>query len=177
VCDNERKYQENIINSGDVGGGLPMDSSIIDRVREVAEPIGQTEGVEVVDIELGGGANSQVLRVYIDKDGGVTVEDCARLSSQLGLVLEAEEVIKSAYTLEVSSMGLTRKLKKPIDFQRSIGKLAMLKTRGAVIPAGKALVIIDDADDAGIYATVKESGDKVSLSYSDIARANLEIEF
>ncbi|VAX23755.1 Bacterial ribosome SSU maturation protein RimP [hydrothermal vent metagenome] len=154
-----------------------MSSTIIESVREVAEPVGRAEGVNVVDIELAGTAGSLVLKIYIDKDGGVTVEDCARVSSQLGLVLEAEETIKNAYTLEVSSMGLTRKLKKPLDFQQSIGSLAMIKTRGAVIPGGKTLVTIDDANNDNVTVTIKDSGDKLTLSYSDIARANLEIEF
>jgi len=154
-----------------------VSSTIIESVREVAEPVGRAEGVNVVDIELAGTAGSLVLKIYIDKDGGVTVEDCARVSSQLGLVLEAEETIKNAYTLEVSSMGLTRKLKKPLDFQQSIGSLAMIKTRGAVIPGGKTLVTIDDANNENVTVTIKDSGDKLTLSYSDIARANLEIEF
>lgn len=155
-----------------------VDSSVIDKVCAVAEPVGLAEGVEVVDIEIANVANSQVLRVFIDKEGGVTVEDCARVSKQLGLVLEAEDIIKSEYTLEVSSLGLIRKLKKPLDFQRSIGKLAMVKVRGTgSLIAGKALVYIEAADGTSVTVKLKDSDKKATLRYSDIARANLEIEF
>ncbi len=154
-----------------------MNAGELERIRSAARPVVMAEGLELVDVEIKGGPNTRVIALYIDKEGGVTHEDCARISRQVGLSFEAEETIRSGYTLEVSSPGLTRVLKRPADFIREKGKLAQLKVRTPVGKSNKLLVTIDDADENKITVTVKESGEKATIAYSDIARANLEIEF
>ncbi|VAX23866.1 FIG000325: clustered with transcription termination protein NusA [hydrothermal vent metagenome] len=154
-----------------------MNAGELERIRAAARPVVVAEGYELVDVEIKGGPNTRVIALYIDKEGGVTHEDCAQISSQVGLVFEAEETIRSAYTMEVSSPGLTRALKRPADFIREKGKLAQLKLRAPVGKSNNLLVTIDDADENKVTVTVKDSGEKATLDYSDIARANLEIEF
>lgn len=154
-----------------------LTESELEKVRELLEPVTRSEEVELVDVELAGGGGKKVLRVTIDREGGVDVEKCADVSRHAELVLEAEDVIEGSYTLEVSSPGLTRPLKKPADYKRALGKLAALSLRKPLGRKRKALVIIEDADESGVTVTLKDTGERAVIEYGDIAKANLEIEF
>lgn len=149
----------------------------LDRIKALIEPAVTGEGCTLWDIELAGGHGSATLRVYIDKEGGVTVEDCAKVSRQASLILDTEDVIASQYTLEVSSPGLTRALKKPYDYQRALGKLALLRLRRPIGGSSKILVTIESADAESVIVTIKKTGLRETVPYTEIARANLEIEF
>ena len=82
----------------------------IDKVHEIAERVAASSGLEVVEVELRGGGKARMLRIFIDKPDGVTHEDCANFSREVGTILDVEDVISGSYTLEVSSPGLDRKL-------------------------------------------------------------------
>ncbi len=85
----------------------------LERVREIAERVAQSSGLEVVDIELLGGGKARMLRIFIDKPDGVTHEDCSSFSREVGTIFDVEEAVPGAsYLLEVSSPGLDRKLSK-----------------------------------------------------------------
>ena len=90
--------------------------SITKRIADLAEPILDELGFELVDIEYLSKHGRWVLRIYIDKEGGVTIDDCARVSGEFGDLIDIKEVIEHEYVLEVSSPGLNRPLKKEIDF-------------------------------------------------------------
>ena len=85
---------------------------IVDRVRVIADPILSNQEMELVEIEYRREGKGWVLRLYIDKEGGVTLDDCSRVSQEVGRSLDVEDFILTPYTLEVSSPGLTRPLKK-----------------------------------------------------------------
>lgn len=105
----------------------------VEKIREIAERVGESEGVEIVDIQLLGGGNSQMLRIYIDKPEGVSHSDCELISQQVGTILDVEDVVPGGrYTLEVSSPGVERKLSKPKDFERFTGQKIKLVLREAV---------------------------------------------
>ena len=105
----------------------------VDRVREIAERVAASAGLEIVEVELRGGGKARMLRIYIDKPGGVTHEDCANLSREVGTILDVEDVIPGAsYLLEVSSPGLDRKLIRPADYERFTGSRVKLTTRQPV---------------------------------------------
>ena len=105
----------------------------VDRVREIAERVAASAGLEIVEVELRGGGKARMLRIFIDKPGGVTHEDCASLSRELGTILDVEDVIPGAsYLLEVSSPGLDRKLIRPADYERFTGSRVKLTTRQPV---------------------------------------------
>src|SRR5438132_6728895 len=104
-----------------------------ERVREIAERVAASSGLEVVEVELRGGGKARMLRIVIDKPAGVTHEDCANLSREVGTILDVEDAVPGgSYTLEVSSPGLDRKLVRPEDYQRFTGSRVKLTTREAV---------------------------------------------
>lgn len=97
--------------------------AVIDKVREIAERVGASEGIEIVEIELLGSGKNRMLRIYIDKPAGVSHADCELISKEVGTILDIEDVVPGErYTLEVSSPGVERKLSKPRDFERFAGQ-------------------------------------------------------
>jgi ribosome maturation factor RimP len=102
----------------------------IDRVREIVERVAASRGLEVVEVEFRGGGKSRMLRIFIDKPGGVSHEDCANVSREVGTILDVEDAVPGgSYVLEVSSPGLDRKLGRPADFERFTGSRIKLTTR------------------------------------------------
>jgi ribosome maturation factor RimP len=104
-----------------------------DRVRGMADRVAAASGLEVVEIEFRGGGKSRMLRVFIDKPGGVTHEDCASFSREFGTILDVEDAVPGGmYVLEVSSPGLDRKLNRAADYERFTGSRVKLMTREPV---------------------------------------------
>src|SRR5213593_2141395 len=105
-----------------------------ERVREIAERVAASSGLEVVEVELRGGGKARMLRIVIDKPAGVTHEDCANISREVGTILDVEDAVpgSSAYVLEVSSPGLDRKLQGAADFVRFTGSRVKVMTREPV---------------------------------------------
>ncbi|BCJ85302.1 ribosome maturation factor RimP [Effusibacillus dendaii] len=101
---------------------------VVDIVEELVTPIISQEGLELVDVEYAKEGANWFLRVFIDKPGGVDIEDCGRVSEALSNKLDEVDPIPNSYFLEVSSPGAERSLKKPSDFVRSIGEQIYLKT-------------------------------------------------
>src|SRR5438874_2560478 len=106
--------------------------SVADKVNEIAEQAAIDHGLELVHAELAGPEGHPIVRVFIDKPGGVTHDDCSDVSTQIGTVLDVDDFIHSAYTLEVSSPGIERGLYKLADYERFTGSQAKLKTRVAI---------------------------------------------
>jgi len=101
---------------------------ILDRARAIAERVAVSEGMEVVDVEWHGGGRRGVLRIFLDKPEGITLADCETVSKQVSTILDIEDVVPGdAYSLEVSSPGLDRKLVKPADYERFRGKKATIR--------------------------------------------------
>ena len=87
-----------------------------ERVREIAERVASSSGLEVVEVEFRGGGKSRMLRVFLDKPAGITHEDCANFSREFGTILDVEDAVPGGrYVLEVSSPGLDRKLTRPVE--------------------------------------------------------------
>ena len=149
-----------------------------DKLAAMFEPAIKAEGCTLFDLDYREGTGSSLLRVYIDKDGGVGVEDCARISRQLEFLLDSEECISGPYLLEVSSPGLTRALKKPSDYTKSIGKLAAISAKKTIDggKGGKFIGVIEAVDQEKASIRLK-SGDLAEFNITDITKANLEIEF
>lgn len=104
----------------------------IERVRAIADRVAATSGLEVVDVEFKGGGKSRMLRITIDKPAGVTHEDCANFSREVGTILDVEDAVPGSYVLEVSSPGLDRQLSRAADFERFVGSRVKVTTREPV---------------------------------------------
>jgi ribosome maturation factor RimP len=104
----------------------------LDHVREIAQRVTASQGLELWDLEFHGGGKSRMLRIFIDKPEGVTHEDCEIVSREVGTILDVEDPIPGSYTLEVSSPGLDRKLRNVGDFERYTGSKIKLLTRDFV---------------------------------------------
>jgi len=145
------------------------------RIREAAERVAASEGVEIVDVEWKVGPQ-RLLRVYIDKPGGITHGDCQRVSEQLGVLLDVEDLIPGPrYVLEVSSPGLDRKLRTPAEFERFAGRLARISLRepveGATFYEGRLAGLTDDS------VRLEVGGRVVLLPLGAIRKANLVVEW
>ncbi len=122
------------------------------RVEEILTPILERKGYVLVDIEFKGAGRKQILRVFIDRrEGGITVNECARVSEELSLVLDVEDFISGPYILEVSSPGLDRVLKKDREINWAIGKNVRVVTiegeiRGRLIDNLEDRIIVDDTE-------------------------------
>ena len=103
----------------------------MEKIREMAQRVAASEGLHLVDVEIKGGNSNPLLRVYIDKGGGVSHADCALVSEQLGAMLDVEDLFPGRYVLEVSSPGLDRILTKPSDFTYFVGRRARLVLKEA----------------------------------------------
>lgn len=113
-------------------GSLKM-AADVDKIRDIAERVSATHGVEVVEVELKGGGKARTLRITIDKPEGVTHEDCATVSREVSTILDVEDAVPGgSYTLEVSSPGLDRKLLRAQDYVRFTGSRIKLMTREPV---------------------------------------------
>jgi ribosome maturation factor RimP len=159
----------------------------IEKVREIAERVASSSGLELVEAELRGGGKARMLRLVIDKPGGVTHEDCANLSREVGTILDVGDVIPGAnYTLEVSSPGLDRKLTKAADFERFVGNRVKLKTRnpvnggqnfeGRLESFGQGRIILDTTP-AKKKPKVEITGQKLEIELANVEKANLVPEF
>src|SRR2546428_8110656 len=104
----------------------------LDEIRQIAERVASSEGLTLVDVELKGGRMNALLRIYIDKAGGVTHGDCRRVGEQMTAILDVEDPFPGSYVLEVSSPGLDRKLVKPNDYTHFVGRRARLVLREPV---------------------------------------------
>ncbi len=97
-------------------------AEIVEQITRTVEPILQESALELVDVEFQPSGRRWLLRIYIDKEGGVTIADCERVSRELDRLLDVEDMIDHPYVLEVSSPGLTRRLRKKADFERVQGE-------------------------------------------------------
>ncbi len=145
-----------------------------ERVRSIADAIVAEQGMELVDVEYRREARGWVLRLYIDKEGGVTLEDCTRISREVGRSLDVEDFILNPYTLEVSSPGLDRPLKKEKDFLRFRDRLVRIKTvspmEGRRQFRGRLLGL------SGDRIQIEMEGRVIDIPLSNVAKANLELE-
>ena len=124
------------------------DRSILDSIRELVSNVLKDNGIELVDIELKGRGGGRILSIAADKDGGITLDECANMSGLISEALDKADMIRDKYLLEVSSPGLDRPLKTSSDFENVIGKMVRVHT---YVPIG------DRRDLSGELISVAES--------------------
>jgi ribosome maturation factor RimP len=166
----------------------------LDRVREIAERVAASSGLEVVDVEFRG-SGARLLRVFLDKPGaasgdplaGVTHGDCASFSREFGTILDIEDAVPASYTLEVSSPGLDRKLTKAADFERFTGSRMKLMTRqpvnnnryfeGRLESFHDGMLMLDlsvaSKKSKKKMGTAADQGSKIGIAFANVEKANL----
>jgi ribosome maturation factor RimP len=149
---------------------------IVSEVSALAEGLVGEYSMEVVDVEFKFEGRRWILRVYIDKEGGVTVDDCANVSRELGDLIEAKDIIDCHYVLEVSSPGLDRPLKKERDFMRSVGQMVRLKTSRPINKRRNFTGRLTNVSE-GIISLLVDNDNLVQLPLEEIDKARLEYEF
>ena len=143
-------------------------------VSELIEPGLLADGLELVDVEFKKEGKNWILRIYIDREGGVTLVDCQKVSRLAGDLIEVEEVIEPVYTLEVSSPGLNRVLKKEKDFLKYSGKKIYVKCHAPMDGRKKFTGILTGFIDQSIHLEV--DGQHYTIPLNLVAKANLVIE-
>jgi len=162
---------------------MPREADVVEQVRTVAARVADSYGLDIFDVQFRREAGGMMLRIQLDRPGpaataedSVSVEDCARVSRDLSAVLDVEDIVPTAYTLEVSSPGLDRPLRGAGDFERFAGRRAKLVMREAIdgqtffkgrlagVDGNAALIDTDDGARHRVPLTV-------------VIRANLEVEF
>lgn len=146
------------------------------RAEKLITPIVEEQGFELVDIEYVKEGGTWYLRSYIDKEGGITVDDCEVVSRAFNEKLDAEDFIEDAYIMEVSSPGLGRPLKKEKDFKRSIGKDIEIRTYRAINRQKEFYGVLKSYDDDSVTLTMEDDSEQV-FERADIALIRLAFDF
>lgn len=148
-----------------------------EKITEIATRIGAREHIEIVDVQLLGAGKARLLRIHIDKPGGVSHADCEYMSQGVGAVLDQEDVIPGeGYTLEVSSPGLERKLSKPGDFERFIGQKAKFLLREPVENQRRWEGTLAGFAD-GVVSLHAAAGKLVQIPLTQVEKANLKFDW
>ena len=159
-------------------------AQVTEKVEILVQPIMDDLGLELVDLLYQRESRGWMLRFFIDKEGGINLDDCAQASREISAILDVEDVIPNVYTLEVSSPGIERPLKKAKDFVRFSGQLIKVKTVLSCDPdergrKRKSFVgMLDGLDGEDVLLTLKEKkATQIRIALDQIDSANLEFEF
>lgn len=145
------------------------------QVRELIEPILQQKGIELVDVEYKMEHGRWVLRFFIDKSEGITVDDCGDVSTEIGTILDIKEIVPQAYNLEVSSPGLDRPLVKEKDFIKYAGRKVKIKTKLPIVGRRNFTAVLEGFKEGKVFIADSE-GKRWEIPFEAIERARLEIQ-
>ncbi len=144
--------------------------------EKLLEPIMDEYGFELVDVEYVKEGSNWYLRAYIDKEGGITVDDCELVSRRMSVLLDEKDYVEGSYIFEVSSPGLGRPLKKEKDYARSVGKEIEVRTYRAIDKEKEFYGVLDSYDDKAVTIEM-EDGAKKTFEKSEIALIRLAFDF
>ena len=151
---------------------------ILDSVRRIAGPLAAQEGLELVDVEIGGAGGRQTLRLFIDKAGGVSLEDCSSVSHAVSTALDVEDPIAGAYDLEVSSPGLDRPLRTPEHFEKFKGSKVRVRTFGPVAECENRKTFVGQLVGFSEDKVLVDVDGKVfQVPHAQVSKANVEPVF
>ena len=146
------------------------------KTEQLLQPIVDEYGFELVDVEYVKEGSTWYLRSYIDKSGGISIDDCEKVSRRLSDLLDQEDFIEDAYIMEVSSPGLGRPLKKEKDFKRSLGEEVEVKTYRMIDKQKEFTGILKDYDEDTVTITLADETEK-TFDKGDIALIRLAFDF
>jgi ribosome maturation factor RimP len=152
-----------------------MNETVAERVWEIAEPLVTHEGLEMVDVEFRMESRGMVLRLYLDRQGGVSLDDLTRVSRQLSDLLDVHDTVPGTYSLEVSSPGINRRLRRPDHFKRYLGKRVRVRT-AVPLEGRRNFVGMLQAVEADAIVVAGPEPHGQTIHFSEIAQANYEPE-
>ncbi|KPK36219.1 MAG: hypothetical protein AMK70_03115 [Nitrospira bacterium SG8_35_1] len=150
-------------------------NDLIMKVTDLIEPVIESLGIELDELEFKRMKGKALLRVFIDREGGVTIDDCERVSREIEAVLDVEDPIPYSYVLEVSSPGLDRPLRKPEDFRKYSGSRARVITIDPIEKQNFFVGQIVEAGDSDIRILLQKDR-TITIPYENISKARLEVE-
>ncbi len=150
-------------------------SKITDKVMSLAQPVAEEMGLEIWDVEFVKEAGTQYLRVYLDKDAGVSINDCEAFSRKLDPILDEADPIPCSYVFEVGSAGIERELKRPSDFEKFMGAQISVKLYQAVDGQKNYVGNLEAYNNGDI--TITASGKTLELKKSQVAQVKLHVDF
>ena len=152
-----------------------MNIDLEEKIRQLAEPVIVSEGMELIHVECVKMQTRWIIRLYLDKENGVTLDDCGAVSNQLGDVFDINDLIKGAYTLEVSSPGFDRPISRDLDFIKYKNSRINIKT-GVKIEGIKNFhgILLDYIEEEGKKMALMDISGKIyRIPRKDIVKANL----
>ena len=152
-----------------------MDNDVKEKIRQLSEPIVASEGMELIHVECIKMHSRWIIRLFMDKEGGIALDDCANISNQLGDIFDIRDVIKGAYTLEVSSPGLDRPISRDQDFVKYRNSRVNIKT-SEKIEGTKNFhgILLDYIEESGKKLVLIDIAGKVyRIPRQDVVKANL----
>ncbi len=150
-------------------------SKLTDRVSALVRPVVEEEGCSLWDVEYVREAGTWYLRVFIDRDGGVGIDDCERISRRLDPILDEEDPIPDSYVFEVGSAGAERELKRPSDFEQFLGHEVELRLYRPMDGKKSFVGTLAGYDDGNVTITVGEEA--LTFEKQQIAKVNLHVSF
>ncbi len=150
--------------------------SMIDKLKEIIEPILQEEGAELVEIIYRREAGRQVLRLLVDKDNGIKLSDCVRINERVSQVLDEQDVIQESYIIEVDSPGIDRPFKTKRDYERAVGRLVRVTLSERIRDKKEYIARLEEVSDKGVKIDAKKKG-IIGIPFDKIVRACEEAEF
>lgn len=148
---------------------------VVQEVTELLEPILEEMGFELVDVAFLSKQGRWVLQLFIDTEGGVTIDDCARVSGEIGDLIDVRDIIEHEYVLEVSSPGIDRPLKKQKDFLRACGRKVKIRTKEPVEGRQNFTGTLQSVE--GNVITLDADGMIITLTVEELEKANLVYQF
>jgi ribosome maturation factor RimP len=148
---------------------------IVQRSWELLSPIIEANGFELVEVEFVMERGHWILRLYVDREGGVNLDDCVQLSEEIGHILDVEDYVDRSYNLEVSSPGLNRPLRKEKDFQAHVGKRVKIVMKEPVEGRRNFKGILKGISDGQI--SLEADGEVFTLALSGVKKANVIFDF
>ena len=156
-----------------------MAGHVEQKIREIAGQVAEELGVDLVEAHFYGQGRRGILRVAIDREGGVTLDDCELFSRRLEGLLDVEDPLAGPYTMEVSSPGIDRPLKSPDDFRKKIGKVLRIVTREKIDDESFFVGRLLEVRDASLILSLRRKKNvdvEIEIPFDRISRAQMEIE-
>ena len=159
------------------GHNLARQEGTVERVRSAARRVTADRGFELVDVEVKRAAGGQLVRLYVDKPGGIGLDDLQSVSEEVSAILDAEDPIEGHYTLEVSSPGLDRPLRSEEDYRRFAGRLAKLSSYEPVDGRRHWTGRIASCEDGVVTLELEKGQGEAQVPLAKVSHGRLEVEF